>query len=423
MVRELDEVQLYFMTEKERQQYEKELRLDKAREEFVDGIEKFKNASNLEYKTKLTPIPYVEDKSFEPYEKITANVVNIEKVRIANAPEILYEPKDVSVSLDVPERVQSVPFRNLDSVDSTVNNLPEHKRPVSPAESISARPMSIEDIEKIGLPKLNMIEECIRPDFKIEGNAVELPDVPAISDVEFEYNNPEKRNVELPEIFIVNECVRPDFKVEKNAVELPKFSTITDIECDYRNPEKQDINLPEVVISDSFTEKVEINPKYCIKGVEVDLEPIEKNVDFDEINNIELPRVDTPVISKESVEISEFIVQDMPEIKNVNLNIKEVSIIEPQCYIEHNGFNIPSFNTEVSFDAFTKQELPDINVGMIDCDKINTDWNTEFENVNLVIPEKIEMVYIQKEHKINELPKNTIDKAPVIDINDILSKI
>lgn len=291
MGKDLDEVQLLFMSEKERKTYERQLQVQKEREEFADTLEKFRKAVKGERKTKLKPIPYVEFKEFEPYTKVTANAVNIDKTEVGKIPEKSFTANEIKVTVEAPFVSREIPGRSMDGVNGKPGELPT----VVINAQIVSKDRTIDTDIKISLPDKIKSAELPIHDFSIE-----------------------RQEASLPQIEIK--------AYEGTAYEMPKTTKPV---------------LPKIEAKmQTITEKPIINPKYEIKESGVNIAPVNKNVHFEkhkvealpntsfsayEVKNINIEKpdcvIEPPAINFASVrtEIS-FEKVCKPELPTVNVD-------------------------------------------------------------------------------------------------------
>lgn len=323
--RELTEIEVNVLSERQKQIYLEELELYNERCAFVKRIEELENVEYPEIKPKYVFLPKIKANKVKDISDLEKSKIVLDKVfspKIINGKENAGQLERITEQLE-----EKCEIRESDKViiAKTLDNQ-----------------YDIPKNEKIILPAINVEE----PDSEVDFNfaAVELSDIlELVTEADILINEIKYENIEVESNVSINTS-HPEI-----VFDLEKISDVNidlSIKDDYISPNNFEFNESKVEIENTKVfmlkeEKIEVElPKEVLVEKEDVLIAVARDINFGNVDKVQLAKVekkvfDTPIIDvkldndNNKVELTNTTNVDIPKVVEVVIDDSEVSIENP----------------------------------------------------------------------------------------------
>lgn len=323
--RELTEIEVNVLSERQKQIYLEELELYNERCAFVKRIEELENVEYPEIKPKYVFLPKIKANKVKDISDLEKSKIVLDKVfspKIINGKENAGQLERITEQLE-----EKCEIRESDKViiAKTLDNQ-----------------YDIPKNEKIILPAINVEE----PDSEVDFNfaAVELSDIlELVTEADILINEIKYENIEVESNVSINTS-HPEI-----VFDLEKISDVNidlSIKGDYISPNNFEFNESKVEIENTKVfmlkeEKIEVElPKEVLVEKEDVLIAVARDINFGNVDKVQLAKVekkvfDTPIIDvkldndNNKVELTNTTNVDIPKVVEVVIDDSEVSIENP----------------------------------------------------------------------------------------------
>lgn len=325
----LSDEEIALLDDKQRIQYEKQLKIYQQRVAFVEQIEAYENVHIPPYKPKLESIPVIDEievKSFRRPEYELSACEPIVKPKLQVKSFDVAEP--IAPVLPILSKPQGVRIKNIKKIDNIQPKLLSVSKPLSPQKNI--KEVKIEQPDLPTVAKLNIAVKSYRGSGEIKPNLPNVVKPITSTDFDFKPFSFEAYDIKagIPKVSKPNIELSTFVLPEKESHNLPKVTIrFTEVK-EYKKPEKVNTVLPQVT-------KPNVDIKYSKNE-----KPIQTNLP--ELNNIsqvkvafkkpEKPNVQLPEVIKPSANVrvlkkTDLTKPGLPKTSKVNMNSK--SFLKP----------------------------------------------------------------------------------------------
>lgn len=301
----LNEEQIALLTEDQKQQYENELDIYKARNDFVERIHILENAEILPYEPKFRNIAVIDE---VPEKVFSRQEYAVKICTPVTKPELQFRAPEFGepISAVLPEcfKVENITIGSIKKIETVQPKLPESKK------TMPIIPKQISQIPKASSPDMPDKVVLDVPNLSFTTPKVAEPLLPgvAVSIAEIRsFHKVEKPQIELPTAFKPNIAVEVK-KMEATQAVLPELAKVKPVYADF--------DIPEILAD-------ELGPIAKIELVNAKFEKPEVSISG-------LPRVSKPDIAVRDIAPLEHSSVNLPAYRKISVVDIEIKPVERQ---------------------------------------------------------------------------------------------